>query len=101
MIVTATLHDRPVGIKPIKQQQNGQTGKRLLDPRGEAVKGLALAVLLALLAGTLLVFEKLAQQGDDHAAPKAQAGFEHIDVVLVALLLVAVGIDLGSDSPLQ
>ena len=40
-------------------------GKACLIARGEAVKGFALAVLLALFALAGLVLEKLAHQGDD------------------------------------
>ena len=65
------------------------------------MKGLALAVLLARLAIAFLVLEKLAHQWDDHPVVKAQARLQHIEVILIALLLVAVGIDLGSDSALQ
>jgi len=100
VVGSATFHDRLVGIDPIEQQHQGQAGKCLLDVRGEAVKGLALAVLLALFAIARLVLEKLAHQGDNHAVAKAQAGLQHIDVVLIVLLLITVGIDFGSDSAL-
>ena len=100
-VASAAFHDRPVGIEPVEQQHNGQAGKCLLDARGEAVKGLGLAVLLALPVLACLVLEKLAHQRDDHAVSEAEAGLQYIDVVLVALLLVAVGIDLGSGSALQ
>ena len=61
------------------------------------MKSIGFTILLALLAITWLIFEKLAHQRDDHAITETETGFQDVDVVLAILFLLAAGISFGTD----
>ncbi|WPL20868.1 hypothetical protein Thiofri_00974 [Thiorhodovibrio frisius] len=60
VIAAAAFHDRAIGIKPIEQHHHRQTGKGVFDALGQAVEGLGLAILFALLALLWRILEELA-----------------------------------------
>ncbi|MEJ2326828.1 MAG: hypothetical protein P8Y25_08400, partial [Chromatiaceae bacterium] len=92
MVLPAALHHWPIGVEPIEQHEDGQAREERLEPLAQAVEGALLAVLLVVVGVALGIFEKLAQQGNDQAVAKRQAGLEDVDEVLgVARLLLAAG----------
>jgi hypothetical protein len=97
VILVTARHDRSIGIESVEQQYNWEPGEGLLDARRQPVKGIGLAILLALLAITWLIFKKLAHQGDGHSITETEAGLQDVDIVLIILFLLAIGIDFSAN----
>jgi hypothetical protein len=60
--LAATLHDRPIGVESVEQQEDGQAREKRLEPFAQAVESALLAVLFVVVGIPLGVFEKLAEQ---------------------------------------
>ena len=43
MVLATAVHDRPIGVEPVEQQEDGKAGKKLLDPFAQSVEGTLLA----------------------------------------------------------